>query len=87
MFDWDDENLEHILQHAVSPDEAEDVFADTHRFSAAAHNTPTERRWGLVGLTADGRLLFVVYTRRQAAIRVVTARDASPPMRRRYRRR
>ena len=46
-----------------------------------------ERRFGLVGCTEDGRVLFVVYTIRHGLVRVVTAPDASAATRRRYRRR
>jgi uncharacterized protein len=83
-FEWDKENVGHIAEHQVLPEE---VFADRHRFGVDAYNTPTERRWGVVGATEDGRVLFVVFTRRGSAIRVLQARDADPEFRRRYRRR
>ena len=60
MFEWDDENIAHIAEHAVSTDEAEEVFADPRRRGLPAYNTPSERRWAFVGSTSDGRLLFVV---------------------------
>ena len=101
MFEWDDGNVAHIAEHGITPDEVEEAFADPRRLGVDAYTTPTERRWGLVGSTEEGRLLFVVYTRRGSAtgpqpippdrlgsrIRVVTARDADPGLRRRYRRR
>jgi uncharacterized DUF497 family protein len=86
VFEWDDENIAHIAEHAVSTDEAEEVFADARRRGVPAYNALGERRWAVVGSTSDGRLLFVVYTRRGGAIRVVAARNASPPNRRSYRR-
>ena len=86
MFDWDAANLGHIADHGVSLEEVEEVFADTRRVSVEAYNTSTERRWAIVGSSDDERVLFVVYTRRDGAIRVVTARDASPTLVRRYRR-
>jgi uncharacterized protein len=86
-FEWDADNVEHIAEHGVSPDEVEEALADTRRFPVAAYNTPTERRRAFVGATDDGRLLFIVYTLRTAAIRVVTARDASDVQRRTYRQR
>jgi uncharacterized protein len=85
VFEWDDENIAHIAEHAVSTDEAEEVFADPRRRGLPAYNTPSERRWAFVGSTSDGRLLFVVYTRRGGAIRVVAARNATPLNRRSYR--
>jgi uncharacterized DUF497 family protein len=43
-----------------------------------------ERRWAVVGMTEDRHLIFVVFTRRGQAIRVVTARAANNSQRRRY---
>ena len=86
MFDWDDANVGHIAEHGIEPDEAEQALLDPHRRSATAYDTPTERRWAVIGATEARRILFVVYTRRGSAIRVVTARDALDRERRRYRR-
>lgn len=86
MFDWDDQNIGHIARHGVSPDEAEQAVMDSRRISRQAYSTGEERRSAVVGATLDGRLLFVVYTRRRGLIRVVTARDAHPDDRRWYRR-
>lgn len=83
-FEWDDANLEHIALHGVEPEEVEEAFGDARRIGIDVYNTATERRRGLLGQTEDGRLLFVVYTGRAGAIRVVTARDASERHHRRY---
>lgn len=45
-----------------------------------------EARWGKIGATAAGRLLFLVYTRRGERIRVITARPATRSERGVYRR-
>lgn len=87
MFEWDDGNVDHLAEHGVAPTEAEEAFADRRGFSVPAYSTPTEQRGALVGATEDGRVLFVVYTQRGTRIRIVTARDADPAFRRRYRRR
>lgn len=88
VFEWDDGNLDHIARHHVTPEGAEEVFADRRSFAVRVYDTATERRWGPVGATEDGRVLFVIYTHRAGrTIRVVTARDADPDERRRYRRR
>ena len=87
MFEWDDGNVDHLAEHGVAPTEAEEAFADRHGFSVPAYSTPTELRGAVVGATEAGRVLFVVYTQRGDRIRVVTARDADPAFRRRYRRR
>lgn len=86
QFDWDDANQEHIALHGIEPEDIDDAFADRHRKGANAYNVPGERRHAIVGSTEDGRLLYVVFTRRAGAIRVVTARDASAQERRRYER-
>jgi uncharacterized protein len=85
-FDWDDANEEHIAEHGITPEEAEEAMSDRRRQSQPAYSTPTERRRGTLGATEDGRVLVVIYTYRRGAIRVVTARDANAAERRRYRR-
>jgi uncharacterized DUF497 family protein len=85
-FDWDEASEEHIALHGVTPEEAEEALTDTHRVGAPAYNTPNERRQAALGATLDGRVLYVVYTLRRGAVRVVTARDVIPAERRRYRR-
>lgn len=86
MFEWDGANVDHITAHGVSPDEAEEAILDPRHVPMAAYAVPGERRQAVVGMTEDLRLIFVVFTRRGPAIRVITARDASPKQRRRYRR-
>ena len=88
MFDWDDANVDHIAQHQVRPEEAEEALSDPRRIGATAHhdNDRVEPRRAVLGATIDGRLLFVVYTIRLKKLRVVAARDATATERRRYRR-
>jgi len=91
-FDWDDEddptgNVTHIARHGYRTDDVEEVLDDPHRLHVPAYSTETERRWGIVGATGDGRLVFVVYTRRSGRLRVVTARPTSVWHDRQYRRR
>lgn len=88
MFDWDEANVTHLLtRHGVSPDEAEAAYADPRRQTISAYNVPAERRRGLIGTTADGRVLVLIYTIRESVIRIITARDADGAEKRRYRRR
>ncbi len=86
-FDWDDDNVEHIARHGVEPWEAEEAMLDPDRVGASARNVSGERRFAVVGSTESGRMLFVVFTRREERIRVITARDADDSEKRRYRRR
>ena len=85
-FEWDDANADHIAAHGVYPDEVEGAYDDPGRTALPVYSTPAERRRGFLGATESGRLLAVVITRRGAALRVVTARDATERERRCYRR-
>ena len=87
MFDWDAANLDHIDEHGISADEADEALADPRRIPAPAHRIASERRRAVLGATLAGRLLFVVFTHRSVGIRVITTRDATDAERRRYRRR
>lgn len=60
---------------------------DPGGLGAPAYDVGREKRWGLLGATESGRILFVVYTTRQGRIRVVTARDATDREKRPYRKR
>ena len=70
----------------MDPDEAEEALLDPKRMGTAAYNVGKEKCWAYFGATELGRVLFVVFTRRRGRSRVVTARDAEPAERRRYRR-
>lgn len=83
-FEWDEHNESHIADHGVEGWEAEEALLDPNRIAATVYRTP-ENRWGALGATEAGRILFLVFTRRKGKIRVVTARDAKVKEKRRYR--
>jgi uncharacterized DUF497 family protein len=85
-FEWDEANVDHVARHDVTVDEAEEAAADPKRIGIPAHEVDEEERWALLGATESDRVLFVVFTKRDKAIRVITARDATSQERRRYRR-
>ena len=85
-FDWDDFNVDHIAEHRVSPTEAEDAILAPDRVQSQARSTARERRRGILGMTENGRILFVNYTVRRGTIQVVTAYEASERQMRQYRR-
>lgn len=87
MFDWDEQNEEHIAEHGLSPAEVEEALLDPRRIEAPAYSVALEERRGVIGASDTGRILFVVVTRREGLIRVVTAYDANEQQKRRYRRR
>lgn len=75
QFDWDDENIEHIAEHKVTPAEVE--FVLTHRtLDVEYQDWHDEERFQEIGMTARGRFLVVLTTWRETRIRVVTAYDA-----------
>ena len=85
-FDWDEHNEAHVRDHLVEPHEAEEALADPRRRKGPAYNVAGEKRQSIFGSTEIGRILFVVFTHRNGAIRVVTAREPGKHVKRRYRR-
>ncbi|MDT7909987.1 BrnT family toxin, partial [Thermus sp.] len=83
-FDWDEANTAHIARHGVRPEEA---LANPRRLVLRIRSQAGEERWAALGATEAGRILFVVFTRRRGRARVITARDATPEEKRRYRKR
>jgi uncharacterized DUF497 family protein len=86
VFDWDDGNIDHIARHGISTEEADEAASDRRRVGMSVYSSGDESRWGVIGATEDGRVLAVILTSRAGLLRVVTARDANPAERRRYRR-
>jgi len=85
VFDWDDGNERHVREHGVDPDECEEALLDPRRLALAARRPSAEQRGVVLGATESGRILFVVFTKRGSAVRVVTARNANARQKRRYR--
>jgi uncharacterized DUF497 family protein len=84
VFEWDNGNLDHIANHGVSPEEAEEAMDDRYQITAPAYDFEGERRRGTIGMTRNGRILYVVYTVRAGLLRVVTVRPATRLERQRY---
>lgn len=88
LFDWNDDNTDHIRnRHGIEPEEAEQAVLDPRRIGLGAYNTAGEKRRGLAGATEAGRIVTVIFTARSGLIHVVTARDSTDSEKRRYRRR
>lgn len=82
-FDWDDDNVEHIAEHDVAPEEVEEVFIGRYMLRRSR-----SARYTVLGRNYAGRYLFVVVEKLEAGIiRVVTARDMDERERRLYLRR
>ncbi|HEY6345787.1 MAG TPA: BrnT family toxin [Bryobacteraceae bacterium] len=82
-FDWDPANVAHILRHAVTPFEVEEVVNRPH-IAIAARTVNGEERWKLFGKTESGRYLVVVFTIRRKRFRAVTVYQMNATERRKY---
>src|SRR5712691_1636425 len=82
-FVWDEENVRHIVDHGVTPEEVEEALTDPPVVFRGRDD-----RYLAHGQTQGGRLLFAVYaTRPRGTIRVITARDMKKSERRLWRQR
>ena len=83
QLDWDAGNRAKNRKHDVQPSEVESLFHRTvflaGRIVEPAHDEP---RWLLLGETAAGRRLALIFTRRRDQLRPISCR----PMRRNERR-
>jgi uncharacterized protein len=74
-FIWDYDNLNHIAEHDLSPEEVESAL-DGFTLPVEYQDWHSEERFAEVGITANGRVLLIFTTWRGIDIRVVTAYDA-----------
>lgn len=83
-FEWDDNNIEHISRHGVSPDEVEDLAFDDDPWIRKGRKGTRY----MLGYTIAGRYLFVVYVLRSKGVaRVITAMEMDEKTRKLYRKR
>ena len=71
-------------RHGIRFSDAEAVLFDPNAFSMEDATAEGERRFVLIGLDHLQRLLVVVYTDRGENIRLISARPATGPERRKY---
>ena len=77
-------------KHGVLFEEAATIFADPNGLEGEDHeHTDAEPRWKILALSAEGRVLLVVYTLRRLrngieTIRIISARHASRKERKAY---
>ena len=85
-FEWDSRKaLQNLLKHGVSFEEASTVFADLLSLTIPdPGHSIEEERWVTVGQSYRRRLLVVVHTEHGDAIRLISARSATPGERRKY---
>ena len=81
---WDEDTVNHISRHAVSPEEVEEVLfndSDSPRIMRGKEN-----RYLAYGKTNAGRFLLVVLTIANRKTRIITARDMTDREKKFYRR-
>ena len=78
-YEWDDAKAAtNLVKHGVSFESACGVFSDPFAIEVLDDRLDYgEERYSIVGM-ASGRLLFVAYTMRTEAIRIISARGAEP---------
>lgn len=85
-FEWHEEKArQNLIKHGVSFEEAKTVFNDPLSITIAdSREYDNEERYIDVGLSSRGQVLVVVYTERQANIRIISCRKATNAERRIY---
>ena len=85
-FDWDPSKARgNVRKHRIDFDEASTVFADTLSITIPGpDHSEEEERWVTLGLSNRHRLLVVVHTEEDGAIRLISARRADRLERRKY---
>ncbi len=87
-FEWDeDKGKLNQKKHGVSFEEAASIFNDplSINFDDPEHSLE-ENRYIIIGLSNQGRYLFVSHTERDDKIRLISARLVTPKERRNYER-
>lgn len=85
-FEWDpDKASGNLSRHGVSFAEAQTVFLDPLALDGPdPDHSMREERALVVGRSFQGRLLVVVFTERNGAIRIISAREATRGERKAY---
>jgi uncharacterized protein len=86
QFEWDEDKAKtNDKKHGVAFKEASSVFADPLAAIFTDEDYSAEElRAIIVGHSEDGRLLLVSFTERGDAIRIISARQATPRERKNY---
>ena len=77
--EWDSDKADsNLKKHGVSFEEAATALLDPMALAQEDAASEGEQRWVLIGMSAQMRLLTVVYTlRRQDRVRLISARKAA----------
>jgi uncharacterized DUF497 family protein len=81
--EWDDDNIEHLAQHGITPDEVEELFEGPIIRRRGGTDAPD--RFRVLGRTAAGRrLALVIQQKRPGLIRPFTGWEMRPDERELY---
>ena len=85
-FEWGEEKAKtNLNNHQVSFEEAKTVFNDPLLLTFPdPDHSDTEERYLNIGYSSQGRILVVIHTEREEAIRIISCRRATPKERRVY---
>ncbi len=85
-FEWHEEKAKaNLRKHRVSFEEAKTVFNDPFLITFPdAEHSERELRYINIGCSSKGRVLIVIHTEREAFIRIISCRKATPDERRTY---
>lgn len=80
-FAWDAKTAEKIIQkHSVFPHEVEEIFQGRNKIRAHMDV------YHALGVSKDGKYLFVVFRKRKNSVKIITARPMTAKEKRLYRR-
>ncbi len=76
-FQWDEGNIDkNLLKHQVHNWECEQIFFNEPLIILDdPKHSLSEKRWAAFGQTDAGRLLTIIFTKRDKLLRVISARD------------
>ena len=81
-FEWDDDNMDHLARHGITPDEVEWLLT---RPFVRRRGMDAPDRFRALGRTADGRYLVVLYQAKGGdVLRPFTGWEMRPHERRLY---
>jgi uncharacterized DUF497 family protein len=84
-FDWDNGNqTKNLHKHGITTQDAEETFFAPKLVSPDQRHSKTEPRFGMLGQTNAGAILFIAFTIRKKQVRIISARPANKQERELY---
>jgi uncharacterized DUF497 family protein len=76
-FQWDEGNIDkNLLKHQIQNWKCEQIFFNEPLIILDdPKHSLSEKRWAAFGQTDAGRLLTIIFTKREKLLRVISARD------------